>query len=244
VAASSSSQQSAAGLTVGAAAVVEQAATGSSRRGRCCCSGLFDPTHVARWLRMPTIVVRDRGGACGAAGWAQRGRVPTHDHGHERAERQSVHDALNDSVPSQRKVSLWWRKRGGCGLLFGVPPRPCVTGCSYGSHGGPRVRQTCFGRWIALARGHARAAPRAGHWRFPRSPVAKTWPRYLRDPALESRRAPPTGRRAVVARVGEAPSAAPCLLSLRRVCPSTREKQPAAADRAVRKLRGNGYIII
>ena len=185
-----------------------------------------------RWPRMPTIVVRDRGGACGAAGWAQRGRVPTHDHGHERAERQSVHDALNDSVPSQRKVSLWWRKRGGCGLLFGVPPRPCVTGCSYGSHGGPRVRQTCFGRWIALARGHARAAPRAGHWRFPRSPVAKTWPRYLRDPALESRRAPPTGRRAVVARVGEAPSAAPCLLSLRRVCPSTR---------AVRKLRGNGY---
>ena len=42
------------------------------------------------------------------------------------------------------------------------------------------------------------------------------------------------GRRAVVARVGEAPSAAPCLLSLRRVCPPTR---------AVRKLRGNGYQI-
>jgi non-ribosomal peptide synthetase component F len=32
--------------------------------------------------------------------------------------------------------------------------------------------------------------------------VAKTRPRDLRDPALESRRAPPTGRRAVVARVG------------------------------------------
>ena len=86
--AAAANSQSVAGLTVGAAAVVEQAATGSSRRGRCCCSGLFEPAHVARWLRMPTIVVRDRGGACGAAGWPQRGRVPTHDHGHERAERQ------------------------------------------------------------------------------------------------------------------------------------------------------------
>ena len=127
---------------------------------------------------------------------------------------RSFRDALNGTQPSQRKVSLWWRKRGGCGLLFGVPPRPCVTGCSYGTHGGPRSRLTGSGRWIALARGHARAAPRAGRWRFPRSPVAKTRPRDLRDPALESRRAPPTGRRAVVARVGEAPSAAPCLLSL------------------------------
>ena len=171
---------------------------------------------MVRWLRMPTAVVRDWGGACGATGWPQRGRVPAHDHGHERAERQSVHDALNDSVPSQRKVSLWWRKRGGCGLLFGVPPRPCVTGCSYGSHGGPRVRQTGSGRWIALAHGHAKAAPRAGRWWFPRYPVAKAWPRDPRDPALESW--PPTGRRAVVARVGEAPSAAPCLLSLRRDC--------------------------
>jgi hypothetical protein len=53
------------------------------------------------------------------------------------------------------------------------------------------------------------------------SPVAKTRPRDLRDPALEPWRAPPAGRRAVVARVGEAPSAAPCLLSLRRVCPPT-----------------------
>ena len=179
---------------------------------------MFELTHMVRWLRMPTAVFRDWGGACGATGWPQRGRVPAHDHGHERAERQSVHDALNDSVPSQRKVSLWWRKRGGCGLLFGVPPRPCVTGCSYGSHGGPRVRQTGSGRWIALAHGHAKAAPRAGRWWFPRYPVAKAWPRDPRDPALESRRAPPAGRRAVVARVGEAPSAAPCLLSLRRDC--------------------------
>ena len=193
---------------------------------------MFELTYVVRWLQMPTTVVRDWGGACGAAAWPQRGRVPAHDHGHERAERESVRDALNDSVPSQRKVSLWWRKRGGCGLLFGVPPWPCVTGCSYGSHGGPRVRQTGSGRWIALARGHAKAAPRADRWRFPRSPVAKTRPRDSRDPALESWPAPPTGRRAVVARVGEAPSAAPCLLSLRRVCPPTR---------AVRKLRGNGY---
>ena len=46
---------------------------------------------------------RWRGGACGATGWPQRGRVPAHD---ERAERQSVRDALNDSVLSQRKGSL------------------------------------------------------------------------------------------------------------------------------------------
>eukprot|EP01046_Picozoa_sp_COSAG06_P004413 COSAG06_NODE_184_length_20841_cov_324.128483_4_plen_199_part_00 len=45
-------------------------------------------------------------------------------------------------------------------------------------------------------RDHARATPRAGRWRFPRSPAAKTRPRDLRDPALESRRAPPAGRRA------------------------------------------------
>ena len=67
---------------------------------------MFELTYMVRWLRMPTTVVRDWGGACGAAAWPQRGRVPAHDHGHERAERQSVRDALNDSVPSQRKVSL------------------------------------------------------------------------------------------------------------------------------------------
>jgi hypothetical protein len=59
------------------------------------------------------------------------------------------------------------------------------------------VRQvlTSAGRWIALARGHAKAAPRAGRWRFPRSPVAKTRPRDPRDPALESWPAPPTDAR-------------------------------------------------
>ena len=41
---------------------------------------------------------------------------------------------------------------------------------------------------------------RAGRWRFPRSPAAKTRPRDPRDPALESWPALPTGRRAVVGR--------------------------------------------
>ena len=42
-----------------------------------------------------------------------------------------------------------------------------------------------------------RAAPRAGRWRFPRSPVAKTRPRDPSDPALELVASPAADGRAV-----------------------------------------------
>ena len=51
-------------------------------------ASLLEPAHAARWLRVPTAVVRDRGGARGAERGHSVAVCRGHERGHERAERR------------------------------------------------------------------------------------------------------------------------------------------------------------
>ena len=51
-------------------------------------ASLLEPAHAARWLPVPTAVVRDRGGARGAERGHSAAVCRGHERGHERAERR------------------------------------------------------------------------------------------------------------------------------------------------------------
>jgi hypothetical protein len=51
-------------------------------------ASLLEPAHAARWLPVPTAVVRDRGGARGAERGHSVAVCRGHERGHERAERR------------------------------------------------------------------------------------------------------------------------------------------------------------
>ena len=51
-------------------------------------ASLFEPAHAARWLPVPTAVVRDQGGARGAERGHSAAVCRGHERGHERAERR------------------------------------------------------------------------------------------------------------------------------------------------------------
>ena len=59
-------------------------------------ASLLEPAHAARWLRVPTVVVRDRGGARGAERGHSAAVCRGHERGHERAERRG-------------QIRRWWR---------------------------------------------------------------------------------------------------------------------------------------
>ena len=75
-------------------------------------ASLFEPAHVARWLRVPTVVVRDRGGARGAERGHSAAVCRGHEPGHERAERQG-HIRQWPRTNSRRAAGRQWRLAGG-----------------------------------------------------------------------------------------------------------------------------------
>ena len=107
-------------------------------------ASLFEPAHVARWLRVPTVVVRDRGGARGAERGHSAAVCRGHEPGHERAERRG-HIRQWPRTNSRRAAGRQWRLAGGPGgnphIAGYLGSRPEGWQQRRGSQSQPRLRR-------------------------------------------------------------------------------------------------------